>query len=121
MAEHYRHPFMYGRGTGVRDETAPGESLAEGLRIDGSGVVLISLRRRREWLELRVVNEGSVPTAASIHAAIDRARHADLLGRAGPEVPVVNGVVTLGLGPWEVRTVHVHATSGPSSVAPAIR
>ncbi len=62
----------------VADGAAPS---ADGLAIEGDGIVLTALRRRGEWLELRVVAETRNPTEAVIRGRFDEARDADLLGR----------------------------------------
>jgi alpha-mannosidase len=80
----------------------------DGLRLDGDGVVLSALKRRGEWLELRLVNERASTARATIHAQIAAAREADLLGRPGAAISLDAGSpLTLDLGPWEIRSVHV--------------
>ena len=44
-------------------------------------MVLAALRRRGEWLELRLVAETASATEAIVHGPFDEARDADLLGR----------------------------------------
>jgi alpha-mannosidase len=106
-AERYRHPFVVARGTGPPEApTAP----VEGLRIDGQGVVLSSLRRRGDWLELRVVNESAERRTATIRMPVEEAREADLLGRAGAPLRVGDDGLPIELGPWEIRTIQVRRT-----------
>ena len=62
MAERYQHGALVVRGPGPVGATAEGRPataglVGEGLAIEGDGVVLTALRRRGEWLELRLVAE----------------------------------------------------------------
>jgi 2-O-(6-phospho-alpha-D-mannosyl)-D-glycerate hydrolase len=107
-AERYRHPFLVVRGTGASD--APADQVA-GLRLEGDGVVLSAVRRRDDWLEVRVVNERPEPGRALLRLPILAAREVDLLGRTGAELRLGDGGVTLDLGPWEIRTVQVRRAS----------
>jgi alpha-mannosidase len=73
-------------------------------------VVLASLRRREEWLEIRLVAEHPAATRAVLEgsAPITAARDVDLLGRSGADLPVeANGSLRLELGPWEIRTIQL--------------
>ena len=112
QAERYRYPFQAIRALG---SPRPAEDEArvpavEGLRVDGAGVVLSALRRRDGWLELRLVNEGPRATDATVTAGLDAAVEVDLLGRIGSPLPVADGRLALGLGPFEIRTVRVRTT-----------
>jgi mannosylglycerate hydrolase len=78
-----------------------------GLSIDGEGVVLSSLRRRGDWLELRLACQHPGPVAATVTGGVVAARAADLLGRPGPDLPVAGGELRLALGAWEIRTVQL--------------
>jgi mannosylglycerate hydrolase len=106
---------------------------AAGLSVEGEGVVLSSLRRREDWLELRLVCQHPDPVTATVAGGVTAAREADLLGRPGPELPVTGGALRLELGAWEIRTVQLRlgpvsppvsgassraATPDPSKVAP---
>ncbi len=103
-AEQYRHPFAVIRGTGSSGEDpAP----VPGLSIEGDRVVLSSLRRREEQLELRIVNESAAATTATIRIPLAAAREADLLGRPGAYLPLTVEGLALTLGPWEIRTVQL--------------
>ena len=82
----------------------------EGLAIEGDGVVLTALRRRGEWLELRVVAESASATEAVIRGRFDEARDADLLGRPMGALTTKPGVLRLSLGPWEIRTIHLRSS-----------
>ena len=112
-AEAYRYPFLTARGTATG--TGPGAAegvLSKPVRIEGEGVILSACRRRGEWLELRIVHESGEDGRAVIHAPIEAALDADLLGRPGAAIPLVPGTpLELALGPWEIRTVHVRVTS----------
>ena len=101
------------RGSGPVAEAEPAEDgRRRGLAVEGDGVVLTALRRRGEWLELRVVAETADATEAAIHGPFDEARGADLLGRPAGALPMQPGAgaLRLPLGPWEIRTVLLHAT-----------
>ena len=78
-----------------------------GLSVDGAGVVLSSLRRRGDWLELRLACQHPEPVSATIAGGVVAARAADLLGRPGPDLPVAGGSLELELGAWEIRTVQL--------------
>ena len=90
-----------------------------GLQVEGEGIVLSSLRRRDDWLELRLVCQHPDPVTATVAGGVAAAREADLLGRAGPELPVTGGALRLELGAWEIRTVQLRlgAVSPPVSGA----
>jgi alpha-mannosidase len=103
--ERYQHPLLAVRGT-AREPSARSEAAA-GLSIEGSGVVLSALRRRGDWLELRLAAEHASPTVAVIRGAFREARGVDLLGREGPEFPVSASVLRLPLDPWEIATVRL--------------
>ncbi len=77
QAERYRLPFLSAEGAGDAGELAQ----AEGISLDGAGVVLTALRRTADGLEARLANETAEPAAA----------------RLGEE--------RLELRPWEIRTV----------------
>ena len=77
QAERYRHPFLTARGAADDGELTQ----AEGISLEGAGVVLTALRRTGGTLEARVANE----TAEPVRARLD-------------EEP-------LELRPWEIRTV----------------
>jgi alpha-mannosidase len=106
-AEHYRHPFAIVRTTGPID--APSAAVP-GLRLDGEGVVLSAIRRRGDWLEIRVVNESAERRTATVGIASLAAREADLLGRPGSSLSASAAGPTLELGPWEIRTIHIRAS-----------
>ena len=104
QAERYRHDLVAADGRGPE---GPLEAVA-GLQIAGDGgTVLSSLRRRRGWLELRVVREHPDSGTATISGPFTRARACDLLGRAGPALPAAGGTLHLDLHPWEIRTVQL--------------
>ncbi|HUP54190.1 MAG TPA: alpha-mannosidase [Methylomirabilota bacterium] len=112
MAERYQHGPLAVRGRGSvagrragRDNGAGGS----GLTVDGAGVVLTALRRRGEWLELRVVAETADPTEAVVEGPFDAARDADLLGRPLGSLATDGGTLRIALGPWEIRTVQLRS------------
>ena len=100
--EAYGHPFVAAPGTARRD--APPESP---LAVEGDGVVLSALRRRGEWLELRLVCESPGPRSVVVSGAFREAREADLLGRPGASLSLDGARLRLELGAWEVRTVQL--------------
>ena len=105
-AERYQHPLLAVRGT-ARDLSEPSGAVS-GLAIEGEGVVLSSLRRRGEWLELRVVAEHGSATEAIVRGSFREAHVVDLLGREGASLPVEDGsVLRLPLGPWEIATLRL--------------
>jgi mannosylglycerate hydrolase len=119
-AERYQHAVLSARGTrreddgaraagGVSGDADTTVADGSGLSIEGRGVVLTALRRRGEWLELRVVAETAEPTEAVIRGAFDGARDADLLGRPAGIPAARPGILHLSLGPWEIRTIQLHS------------
>jgi mannosylglycerate hydrolase len=113
-SEAYHHPFLTATGTASNADTSsatpPTSSAGRGLRLRGEGVVLSSLRRREEWLEIRLVAEHPAATRAVLEGStpIIAAREVDLLGRSGAGLPVeANGSLRLELGPWEIRTIQL--------------
>ncbi len=118
-AERYRHPFAVVRGSGPLDAPT-GE--VPGLRLDGEGVVLTAVRRRDDWLEVRLVNERAEASRAVLGPSIAAAREADLLGRPGADLDVSADGLTLDLGPWEIRTVQLRraAAMPPSEGASTV-
>jgi alpha-mannosidase len=119
MAERYQHPALVVRGAGPAPDTAAnvrspdGEVTAtgRGLAVEGDGVVLTALRRRGEWLELRLVAETAAATEALVRGPFDEARDADLLGRPLGSLASETGVLRVSLGPWEIRTVQLHSAA----------
>lgn len=82
-AERYQHSFLAAAGRGEGGDI----SSVEGLRLEGRGVCLGSLRRRNGRLELRLVNEQPEPTDAVVAGALFERE------------------LRLSLEPWEIRTV----------------
>jgi mannosylglycerate hydrolase len=78
-------------------------------------VALSALRRRGEWLELRLTREHPEPGAANVGGGLLAAREADLLGRPGADLPVTGGSLRLELGAWEIRTVQLRLAQGASA------
>ena len=108
QTERYQHPLVAVPGTGS-GATATSPTSHSPLEIAGEGVVLSSLRRRGDVLELRVVCEDPEPQRASVRGDFTSARDVDLLGRVGGSLDVEGGRVELALSPWEIRTVQLHA------------
>jgi alpha-mannosidase len=101
--ERYQHGLLAAPGTG------PAGALREaaGLAVDGEGVVLSALRRRGEWLELRLACQHPDPVTATVGGGVVAARDVDLLGRLGAALPVRAGALLLKLGAWEIRTIQL--------------
>ena len=110
-AELYRHPFVQRPGSGDVDVR---RSQVEGLSVQGPGVVMTSLRRRGDWLELRLVAETPLATTAVVgttDAPVTAARRCDLLGHDGDTLPLEDGVLTLPLRPWQIVTVQLRTAA----------
>ena len=122
--ERYQHPFLVARGTRGGAVGEDGPASATGLELEGRGVVLSSLCRREDWLELRLVCQQPESRTAVVRGGVLEAREADLLGRPGPSIPLDGDALRLELGPWEIRTVQLRretsttAPAGPSSTDP---
>jgi alpha-mannosidase len=109
-AERYRHPFVVVRGTGPVDASrvpVPGLALSG----DGDGVILSSVRRRADWLELRLVNESPEPRSVTVTLPVEAAREVDLLGRPKASLAVDGEHLRTDLGPWEIRTIQLHRSA----------
>jgi mannosylglycerate hydrolase len=119
MAERYQHGALAVRGRGPVAVAAAGEDAeapaaggsGPGLSIEGEGVVMTALRRRGEWLELRLVAERATAREAVIRGPFDAAREADLLGRPLGSLATDGGILRLALGPWEIRTVQLRSAA----------
>ncbi|HTE69816.1 MAG TPA: alpha-mannosidase [Actinomycetes bacterium] len=107
--ECFRHDLLAAPGSGRREPSgqAPQPRESPGLAVEGDGVVLSALRRRGDWLELRLACQHPAPTTATVTSGLLAAREADLLGRAGADLPVPGGTLRLDLGAWEIRTVQL--------------
>lgn len=107
-AECFRHDLH-----AVPGRAEPGTALtgASGLTVTGDGIVMSSLRRRADWLELRLVAQHDVPTVAVVAAqGLRTARRADLLGRPGEDLPLAGDRLELPMGAWEIATVQLHCS-----------
>ena len=112
LMECFRHDLLAAPGTGP-----PGRVLGlegDGLSVAGEGVVLSSLRRRGDWLELRLACQHPAPATATIGGGLVAARSADLLGRPGPDLPVADGGLRVDLRPWEIRTLQLRLGADPA-------
>jgi mannosylglycerate hydrolase len=105
--ECFRHGLLAAPGGGQEAAGPVGGLEGEGLEVGGEGVVLSSLRRRGDWLELRLACQHPSPTAATIRGRLVAAREADLLGRPGPDLPLAGGALRLELRAWEIRTIQL--------------
>ncbi|MGH2750759.1 MAG: alpha-mannosidase [Actinomycetota bacterium] len=102
--ERFAHPFVVMTGRGD-SEGRPGAR--NGLQIEGRNVVLTSLRRRRDALEVRLVCQQSEPTTAVISGDISAAVATDLLGGEPSPLTVAGGRVEAPLQPWEILTLQI--------------
>jgi alpha-mannosidase len=107
LMECFRHDLLAAPGSGPPGPGRVRGLEATGLSVQGVGVVLSSLRRRGDWLELRLACQHPSPVTATVGGGVVAARSADLLGRPGPDLPVAGGVLRLDLRAWEVRTVQL--------------
>jgi len=110
LAECLRHDLLAAPGTaqaGTGGATTVRGLEGHGLSVGGEGVVLSSLRRRGDWLELRLVCQHPEAVSATVGGGLAATRAADLLGRPGSVLPVAGGVLRLELRPWELRTVQL--------------
>ncbi|HEY6706437.1 MAG TPA: alpha-mannosidase [Actinomycetota bacterium] len=109
--ECFRHDLQTAAGSQPRERSAdaPVPPPAPGLAVEGDGVAMSALRRRGDWLELRLAAQHPAPTTATVTVpgGLVAAREADLLGRAGPDLPVAGGALRLDLAAWEIRTVQL--------------
>jgi mannosylglycerate hydrolase len=109
--ECFRHDLLTAAGRQPRDPAgdAPEPPPSPGLAIEGDGVTLSALRRRGDWLELRLAVQHPAPVTATVTVpgGLVAAREADLLGRAGAGLPVAGGSLRLDLAAWEIRTVQL--------------
>ena len=103
--ERYQCPLLAVRGTARG--AATGLERAVGLSVEGPGVVFSALRRRGEWLELRLVAEHATSTEAIVQGHFSEARAVDLLGRVGAALPCSDSLLRLPLGAWEIATVRL--------------
>jgi len=105
-AEQWSHDVVVTPTTGSASAPGPAPS-SDGLRVEGEGVVMSSLRRRADWLELRLVAEHPQPVSATVRGGVTAARRCDLLGRPGAAIDVAEGELSLVLQPWEIATLQL--------------
>jgi alpha-mannosidase len=105
--EQFRHDLLTAPGGGPPE--APGARAAPGLAVQAEGVTLSALRRRGDWLELRLAAQHPAPVTATVTVGgrLVAAREADLLGRPGDDLPVAGASLRLNLAAWEIRTVQL--------------
>jgi len=109
--ELYRHAPLVIAGTG--DEDNPSEEPTtspigpEGLEVDSDRVVMTSLRRVEDALELRLVNYSDEPAEATVRARCVRAHEVDLLGAVGAALPVERAEIVVRCSPWEIKTLRL--------------
>jgi mannosylglycerate hydrolase len=105
--EAYRHELLTFPGTAAPSTALPDP--VTGLAVDGTGVVLTSVRDRDGSTEVRLVAQTPAATTAAVRAGGDvrAAWRVDLLGRRGEPLPVDDGVVRLPMRPWEIATVQL--------------
>ncbi len=112
-AEHWNHDLALTWATGpvaVQETGAAGvvgPLGAVGLQVEGDGVTMSSLRRRGDWLELRLVVEHPEPVSTLVRGGLTAARRCDLLGRPGEVLDVVDGDLRLVLAPWAIVTLQL--------------
>lgn len=104
-AERWRHDLVSTPGQAA--EAGDAAAGSAGLEIVGDGVAMSSLRRRGEWLELRLVAEHPEPVAVTVRGALLAARRCDLLGVPGQVLSVDEGVLRMTMQPWEIATVQL--------------
>ncbi|GEB65896.1 hypothetical protein SAT01_33440 [Sinomonas atrocyanea] len=104
LSELFTSPVAAVRGLGGRGGTLPRPS--EGLRLEGHGTRLTSLRRVGGALEARLVLFADEPEDAVLSGTFCRAATVDLTG-AVLEDTAAEGRLALRLQPWEIRTVRL--------------
>jgi mannosylglycerate hydrolase len=116
-AEAYRHELLAFAGTAEPSTALPAP--AEGLAVDGGGVVLTSVRERAGRVEVRLVAESPADTVATLRAGrpVRAAQRTDLIGRPVAELSVVGDTVRLPLRAWEIATVQLDLSGRPDRVA----
>jgi alpha-mannosidase len=103
--ERYRQPLLAAPGQGATDLAPRSE---RGLSVSGPGVVLTSLRRRGDALELRLVNETAAQGTARIEGPFRSLARTDLLGRPIGQAAFAEAGAEVALGPWEIVTLQLH-------------
>ncbi|MGW2339206.1 glycoside hydrolase family 38 N-terminal domain-containing protein [Streptomyces sp. NPDC001661] len=107
-AEEFRHPVATLPGTAPARTPLP--AAVEGLRVEGHGVVLSSVRERDGALEVRVVAQTPRATTVRLaHAGTTAAHRVDLTGAAMGELPVREGRFDAELRAWEIATFRLTA------------
>ena len=109
VTEAFLHPVVVRPGEGPAHTPL---ARVEGLSVAGTGVDLLSLRRRGDdsAVEVRVVNASDEPTVAAVGSPNRPVRQASTVsgrGVPGDPVGVTDGIVSLPLGPWQIATLRV--------------
>lgn len=105
--EEWNHDLIATWATGPPASSEPADLRVAGLQVEGEGVVLSSLRRRGDWLELRLVVEHPHPVSATVRGGLTAARTCDLLGHPKEILKVADGELSLVLQPWAIVTLQV--------------
>lgn len=107
--EQWNHDLVVAPTTGSARRSAPdhGDLCATGLEVEGDGVVMTSLRRRDDWLELRLVAEHPRPVSTTVRGGLAAGRTCDLLGRPSEVLDVEEGELSIILQPWQIATLQV--------------
>ncbi len=100
-AERYRLLFLTAAGTS--ESGALGRQA--GLAVEGA--TMTALRRRRDWLELRLVRLDPEGGTAVVSGGFTEARAADLLGGPGVRLQLEAGRLELELPAWKIQTIQL--------------
>ncbi len=108
-AERYRHGLITAPGSADGDAPWPPPRAGEdAFSLEGPSVALSSLRRRADgWIEARIVNLGTEPQTSVLRSDLTEAREADLCGRPGANLAVVDGSLRIALRAAEILTVQL--------------
>ncbi|WP_345630034.1 glycoside hydrolase family 38 N-terminal domain-containing protein [Rugosimonospora acidiphila] len=99
---HFRGEALVLRGTGG-DARLP--ALPGGVRVDGAGVAVSTIRRTDNGIEVRLVAMSDGPVAATVTGPFTEVETIDLLGGPLGTQPATEGRHELRLAPWEIRSI----------------